>query len=464
MTTNNKLVRHKQQRIQSSVVNSNSYSFFNLLTGQALFEKIESLLPESYRERQFPPTETLSMFLAQAMNEDRSCQKAVNDAAINRIAGGLSPCSTYTGGYCQARQRLPLDMVSTLARYTGTLIKAQVPKQWCWHDKSVYLVDGTTIALPDTEENQKVYPQQKMQKAGLGYPISRVVAIICLSSGALVNAALSSFKGKGSGEQTLFRSMLDTFNEGDLVLGDALFGDYFLLAALLNKKVDAVFEQMGARKRGVDFRTGEKLGPRDHLVQLSKPKNKPDWMTIEDYRNAPDSLTIRELKINGKVLITTLLSAKDFPKQELKLLYKDRWHVELDLRNIKTTLGMRTLSCKTPDMIEKEMWVYFLAYNLIRLLMAQSALLADKEPRQLSFKHTIQLWLAWCQTTRIIVNQPNEGLLFALIAEKIVGNRPGRLEPRAIKRRPISYNFLMEARNKARKRIKKYGHPKKIKA
>ncbi len=218
---------------------------------------------------------------------------------------------------------------------------------------------------------------------------------------------------------------LDSFKTGDLVLGDAYYGTYFLLSALNDKGIDCVFEQLGARKRVTNFRHGTRLGPKDHLIQLNKPKRKPDWMTQADYDNAPAFLTIRELKVNNKILITTLLSSNAFPKHELKALYKKRWHVEMDLRNIKTTLGMETLSCKTPQMAEKEMWVYFLAYNLIRLLMAQSALLADILPRQLSFKHTVQLWSAWSQQTHAADIQVDEAVLFVLIAQKTVGNRPG---------------------------------------
>ena len=464
MTTNSKLVQYKQHQIQAVAKKNDSYSFFNLLTGPEMLSKIEELLPDTHRERQFPPTETLSMFLAQAMSEDRSCQKAVNDAVIKRVVGGLSLCSTGTGGYCQARQRLPLEMVSTLVRYTGELMNSKIPDPWRWHGKRVHLIDGTTVTLPDTAENQAIYPQQSVQKPGLGYPISRIVGIICLSSGALLNASLSRFSGKGSGEQSLLRTMLDTFSAGDLVLGDALFGDYFLLVSLLERGVDAVFEQLGTRKRVTDFRKGKRLGCKDHLIPLVKPKRKPNWMSQEDYDSAPNSIPLRELKIKGKILITTLLSAKVFPKQELDALYKKRWHVEVDLRNIKTTLGMETLSCKTPDMIEKEMWVYLLAYNLIRLLMAQSALLGNILPRQLSFKHTVQLWLAWSQQTQAEGRTADEALLFMLIAQKTVGNRPGRIEPRAVKRRPKPFSLLMEKREWARDKVKKYGHPKKLKA
>lgn len=464
MATNNKLARSKQQRIKALAKSYDSYDFFNLLTGREMLSTVEELLPECHRERQFPPTETLSMFLAQAMNEDRSCQKAVNDAAVKRIVGGLSPCSTMTGGYCQARQRLPMNMVSTLVRFTGEKMNEQVPDHWRWHGKRVYLIDGTTVTLPDTAANQAMFPQQEGQKPGLGFPISRIVGIICLSSGAVINAALGKYSGKGSSEQDLLRTLLDTFKTGDLVMGDAFFGTYFLLASLCVRNIDAVFEQFGARKRMADFRKGQHLGPKDHLVELAKPKRKPDWMTQEHYDSVPDTITIRELKVKGKLLITTLRSSKAFPKHELKALYKKRWHVEVDFRNIKTTLGMETLSCKTPEMAEKEMWVYFLAYNLIRLLMAQSAFIADILPRQLSFKHTVQLWIAWCQQTQSTCTQSDYGALFILIAQNTVGNRPGRMEARAVKRRPKAFPLLMERREDARERLEKHGHPKKLKA
>jgi len=423
-----------------------------------MVSKVEGLLPETYRERLFSPTETLSMFLSQAMNEDRSCQKVVNDIAVRRALEGRPLCSTNTGGYCQARQRLSTEMVCELARHIGHLIDNSIPNEWRWKGKRVRLIDGTTIALPDTKANQAAYPQPSTQESGAGYPIVRVVGVICLSSGALLNSAMSQCSGKGTGEQALLRSMLDTFSTGDLVLGDALFGDYFLLASLQEAGIDAVFEQMGARKLTTDFRKGKRLSTKDHLMSIPKPNRKPDWMAADEYESLPDQLVIRELSVGGKILITTLLSPKMFPKHALKSLYKDRWHVEVDLRNIKTTLGMDMLTCQTPEMIKKEMWVYFMAYNLLRLLMAQSALLADVLPRQLSFKHTIQIWVAWCQQSQGSTNQKKEGMLFILIAQKRVGNRPGRLEPRMVKRRPKAFPRLMELRSRARERISKHWH------
>jgi hypothetical protein len=458
----NRSAKSQQQRIKHHASVSDAFSFFNQLTSPELFDITEMALPE-HRERLFPPTETLSMFLAQGLRPDRSCQNIVNNAAIKRLAGGLPTCSTHTGAYCKARQRLPLEMVSTLVRYSGNLMANQSQTTWLWNGKRVRLVDGTTVTMPDTEANQKAYPQQSGQKPGLGFPICRIVAVTCLSTGAVLNAAMGGFKGKGSCEQTLLRTLLDTFESGDMMLGDAFFGTYFLLAELQSRKVDALFEQHVARKRSTDFSQGEKLGCQDHLITITKPKIQPDWMTAEQYSAAPESLVIRELAVSGKILITTLTCPNSIPKQALKALYKSRWQVELDIRNIKTTMGMETLSCKTPKMCEKEMWVYLLAYNLIRMIMAQSALIADVLPRTLSFKHTLQLWLGWDG----IHNHSNEQNAFnefvLLVAEQSIGNRPGRIEPRAVKRRPKPYPLLTKRRQEAREDIKKHGHPKKMK-
>lgn len=458
---NTKRARCQQRRIQHYADKSDAYRFFNLLTSSQLLCAVETLLPE-HRERQFPPTETLSMFLAQILSSDGSCQNAVNEAALNRVAGGLQPCSTSTGGYCKARQRLPTNLVSELVRYTGKHITDSLPQPWRWRGRQVRLIDGTTVAMPDTDTNQTAYPQPDSQQAGLGFPMCRLVGIVCLSGGGLLNAAIGPYQGKGADEQTLLRTLLDTFEPGDMVVGDSYYCTYFMLASLLERRVDVLFEQYGARKRSTDFRTGQRLGSQDHLIVLHKPKKKPDWMTQQEYDRVPESLTVREFNVNGKILVTTLLCPKDDPTRDLKELYKNRWNIELDLRNIKTTLGMEILSCKTPAMNEKEIWVYFLAYNLIRLIMAEAASLADVLPRQLSFKHALQLWLLWRQTFNRDGTDNIQPLL-VLIAQRKVGNRSGRIEPRAVKRRPKQFALLTRSRTQMREEIRKYGHPPKVK-
>lgn len=454
-------VSGQQRFIQSQRNESDCLSAFNLLTSDILFDELEKSLPK-HRERLFPPTETLAMFVAQALSADRSCQHVVNQAAVQRLVTGLPICSTNTGGYCQARQRLPLEMVSGLTRYLGHQIDQQLPDEWRWHGRRVRLIDGTTVTMPDTAENQAVYPQQRTQKEGLGFPICRLVGITCLASGALLNAAVGRFSGKGGNEQALLRSIQEMLEAGDILMGDAFFPTFFFIAAMLAQGVDILMEQQGARKRVTDFRRGKRLGQRDHLITLPKPRIKPDWMSETDYVVAPESITVREFKAGGKTMVTTMLCPKSASKSELKALYKQRWSVELDIRHIKETMGMNILSCKTPDMIHKEIWVYLLAYNLIRLLMVQAAFSADIMPREISFKHCLQLCVIWCQKPD---SSDDEQLyvLCTLMAQRRVGNRPGRIEPRVVKRRSKPYPLLTVTRDKARENVRKFGHPKKLK-
>ena len=451
-----------RQQVRAQAQASGACAFFNLLTGPDLLDEVESLLPP-HRERLFPPTETLSIFLAQTLDADRSCQKAVNGAAMQRLAGGLPPCSTHTGAYCRARQRLAMPMVRTLACATGKRLTAAAPCAWHWRNRPVRLVDGTTVTLPDTPHNQAAYPQSHNQKPGLGFPLCRIVGIVCLGSGALLNAAIGPYQGKGSDEQSLLRSILDTLVVGDVLIGDAFYATYFLLCALRERSIDAVFEQHGSRQRTTDFRRGQRLGARDHLIVLPKPIIKPGWMTRAAYDRAPESLTVRELRAGGKTLVTTLLCPKQTSKADLKSLYRDRWHVELDLRNLKATLGMDRLSCLRPQMAVKEIWVYLLAYNLIRMMMAAAAQHVNCLPRHLSFKHTVQICVFLPHYRDLILRDDMRDLLFELIAQQRVGDRPDRIEPRAVKRRPKNYPLLTESRSLARARIKKHGHPAKVK-
>lgn len=238
--------------------------------------------------------------------------------------------------------------------------------------------------MPDTEANQAVYPQPTTQAPGVGFPLARMVGVICLSTGALIDAAMGPHAGKATGELALLRRLESAFSAGDVMLADALYCSYFLIATLARAGVDVLFAQQGARV--TDFRRGEKLGPRDHRVCWRKPTVRPDWMNPQEYAAFPNHLTLREVKVSGKVLVTTMLDARAVHKAELGALYASRWHAELDFRNIKTTLGMDLLSGNTPQMNEKELWVHWLAYNLIRLLMAQAAANAVVHPRQLSFK------------------------------------------------------------------------------
>jgi len=461
MQQNNGRSKQQQRHLAKYVQKVDANHFFNLLTSPQLLEIVEALLPE-YRERKYPPTACLAMFLGQVLSADSSCQKAVNEVIVNRLLSGLAADSANTGGYCRARQRLPTDMVRDLARQTGVLLNEHTPVPWLWRGRHVKLVDGTTTLLPDSVQNQARYPQHGNQVCGAGFPMARLVGVISLANGAVLDVAMGPYKGKGTGEHGLFRELKHGFVTGDVMLADSYYCSYFLIADLLARGVDVVFEQHGARK--TDFRTGEKLGTRDHVVPWRKPAIRPAWMTAEVYAGYPDAVMLRETKVGKKVLVTSLLNPREVCKQELSRLFLQRWNVEVDLRHIKTTLGMEALSCKTPTMCEKEIWVYMLAYNLIRLLMAQAAVHAGLLPRQLSFKHTLQVWIAWSQRQFLSAAPEDTAGLFRLIAQVRVGNRPGRVEPRLIKRRPKPFSRLQTTRHKARENIRQYGHPKRLAA
>jgi hypothetical protein len=442
-----------RESVRQSVRHKRAVDFFNVLTGPLLLEVTEAHLPE-HRERLYPPTVALSMFIRQALEADGACQRAVNAWAAQRVAEGLSPHSVRTGAYCRARQRLPAEMVAALTRETGKLLCAQADRGWRWHGRTVKLVDGTGLSMPDTPENQARYPQPSTQARGIGFPLARLVGVICLSTGAVVDAALGPFEGKGHSEHDLFRSLLGALCPGDVLLGDALYCSYWLIATLQAQGVDVLFEQHGTRT--TDFRRGCRLGARDHVVTWQKPP-RPHWMTHEQYATCPQELTVREIKVDGRVLVTTMLDPRKTNKRDLSDLYVQRWHVELDFRNIKTTLGMDVLRCLTPQMVEKELWVNLLAYNLIRLLMAQAAVESGLQPRNLSFKHTVQIWTQWT-SLHLAEEQDRRDILFKLIAQVTVGQRSGRLEPRARKRRPKPYPWLKVPRSLARQQIRELGY------
>lgn len=245
------------------------------------------------------------------------------------------------------------------------------------------------------------------------------------------------------------------------MVADSNYASYFLVAELMAMGVDFVFEQHGARH--TDFRMGEPLGKRDHVVAWSRPA-RPSWMTPQEYERFPMELSVRETKVGKKVLVTSFVNPREVGKREVGALFVQRWHVELDLRNIKETLGLSMLRCKTPEMCEKELWVYMLAYNLIRLLMAQAAVQSQVLPRELSFKHTVQVWLAWSQKQFLSDVPEDLPALFRLIAYVRVGKRPGRTEPRTVKQRPKPFPRLQTTRRRARQNIKLHGHPQRLRA
>ena len=280
-------------------------------------------------------------------------------------------------------------------------------------------------------------------------------------TGSIIDANIGTYSGKGTGEQTLLRSMLHNFKKGDLILADAMFSTYSLLSYVLKHKIDIVFVQNGARARNTDFTRGEIIADDDHIITIKRPKDNPQWMSENEIKEIPNHIQIREIKTKGHILITTLLCPKKNPVKLIKNLYKKRWNIEVDFRNIKITLDLKEFKCKTPKMVIKEMWVSFLAYNIIRSLMFSSALYHKVDSRTISFKSTLQLYLHYLDMQ--VFSQKNLQKLLKLISEKIVGNREGRIEPRALKKRCNAYKLLVVPRDVAKAEVIKNGHYKKMK-
>lgn len=439
-------VRHAQLNSQSGL------PFTDVLSSEKI---VKCLVEENieYRERVFTPDVTLWTFMSQVLGEDKSLAAAVTKLIAFKASQGAEVPSANTAAYSRARERLPGELISRLSCETAFDLHEQIPKDWNWRERPTKLVDGSTTTMPDTPENQAEYPQPSTQKPGVGFPIARLVAIICCATGAVLDLTLGSCKGKGNGEHGLLRELMHNFFAGDIVLGDSYYCTFFLIAALKASGVDGVFPLHGARH--CDFRTGERLGRKDHLVDWIKPQ-KPDWMDDDDYASFPDSIRVREVEVTTEhsgfrsetqVLVTTFLDHRVTSKADLNDLYKRRWLVEIDLKAIKTTMNMDILRSKTPEMIRKEIWAHLLAYNLIRKVMAQAANIHNKHPRTLSFSLAVQAIQSF-RNAQIFCEHKAEVYkkILKVIASKTVGNRPGRREPRAVKRRPKPFPRLQQSR------------------
>lgn len=408
-----------------------------------------------FRRRLYDPLQTLMLFIEQVLGADHSCQDAVARGVSGQVALGQAPGSLNTAAYCKARSRLPLKLVERLGRETGERLCAQQPQVWRWHGREVKLVDGTTVSMPDTPDNQASFPQSRTQKKGLGFPLARLVAIVSLSCGAALDWAIGPCEGKQTGETALLWQLAKRLRPGDVVIADRYYAGYFLIAMLVQLGVDVVIRQH--QRRHTDFRRGQRLGKRDHVVMWPR-LHRPGWMDKATYESIPETLRMREVLVGGWILVTTLTDAQEVNKQELFELYHLRWQIELDLRSIKTVMQMDVLRCKSAKMVEKEIAVHLLAYNLVRTVMAQAAYLGQLLPRQLSFKGALQLLNAFevnlrhCPRGRLA--QRHAPLLDG-IAQLSLPHRPGRVEPRAVKRRPKPTPILTEQRSIAKERLMK---------
>lgn len=340
--------------------------------------------------------------------------------------------------------------------------------QWLWKGQyHAKLIDGSTFTMPDTAKNQAKYPQPKSQQPGVGLPIARMTVMVSLATACVTDVAIAPYRGKETGESALLRSMLGSLSRGDIAVMDRYDCSFMMIALLLKQGT-----QTCARKhhlRHSDFRRGTRLGKYDHLIKWTWPQ-RPEWMDEAAYIKIPETLVLRELRFNivepgrrTKVidLITTLTDTTEYSKEDIAELYNFRWHSELDIRSLKSNLNLGHVRCKSLAMVHRELWTTMLACNLIRTTAAAAALLHAKQPRQISFTSTCQyvleLWMPIsCGLRSASMMAMELSVILQQIAACEVAHRPGRLEPRVLKRRRHCYKLMMKPREELKRELRKH--------
>ena len=436
-----------------------SLPFSEVLPAQVVASSLTVLCLHCY-DSLYNPVTVLWLFLSQVIHANPTLAVTVESFLAWRLGQGMPPCSTDTGAYARARQRLPEALLAMLTRHTGIATDRAALDPWRWLGRTVKLFDGSTVSMPDTPKNQAAYPQSRSQAPGVGFPLARIGVLFSLSVGTVLDLGIRRWAGKFQSELAMLRDMIPTLDAGDVLLTDRYLCSYMEIALLQQRGVDFV-GRMHAQ-RNVDFRRGEQLGRYDHVVQWKKPAQ-PEWMSGEQYAAIPATLSLREFRcqivrpgyrVRTIIVATTLRSDEQYSVADISELYRLRGDAEINLRSLKTMMHMDVLRCQSPEMVRKEIWAHLLAYNLIRTVIAQAAAKHDKHPRQISFTRAMRTLEAFRSP---IAHAPRQQLamlyehMLQAIAYHEIANRPNRLEPRQRKRRPKPYALMTKPRPQARK-------------
>ena len=402
------------------------------------------------RQRVFSLSRTLWCFLWQVLEPTRSCRAVLRQVqALFALKQGPD-LDENTSAYCQARGRLPVDRFEKGLQASAAKADQLAQGLGTFVGRPVKVADGSTFLLPDTPDNQAAYPQPSRQEPGCGFPIMKVVLLFSLASGAILAVAKAN---KYSSERGLFRRLWNGLCLGDILLNDRGFGDYPTLASAKQRGVDTVARLHQSRK--VDFRKAQRLGPQDGLFVWEKSPRCPNYLSKKEWRRLPPTLTVRIIRFavqspgfrpKQMTLVTTLLDPKLCSAQALAQLFLQRWRMELCLDDLKTTMGMEDLRTKSPSMVEKELYAFLLAHNLIRCLMAQAAEQFQVDLTRISFKGSIDALLSFssaiAQTRQRWRKRKLRDKLLEILATDLLPHRPDRREPRVRKRRPKDFPLM----------------------
>lgn len=397
---------------------------------------------------------TFECFLWQMLAPSTSCREVVRQVQALFRLHGRGPVDEGDSAYVQARQRLPRERFDQALAATAQAADRRVGPAGGLQGRPVKVVDGSTTQMADTPKNQQRYPQPRSQKPGCGFPVMKLVVLFSLASGAVLDVMLGSLLHH---DLRLLRELWERFKKGDILLGDRAYGEYTTLAALPARGVDVVARLHQRRK--VDFRKARRLSKNDGLFVWAKGWQQSEILSPAEWGLLPAQITVRILRFTATIrgfrgrritLVTTLLDPKLYPADELIALYARRWRLELCLRDLKTTMGMEQLRCKSPDMAEKELLAYLIAHNLVRCVIAEAVARFQVDLERVSFKGSLDALRQYSNAiaqarNRTIRRQLWEDLLRNL-ARDAVPDRPNRREPRAVKRRPKPYPLLNQPR------------------
>jgi hypothetical protein len=397
-------------------------------------------------------------FLWQTAQVGASCREAIRQAqALSRLRGS-SPPPDKTSPYCQARSKLPLERLDEIHRTIVDQTEAAIASKDLWCGHRVRVVDATTVIAPDTPANQQAYPQQRSQKPGCGFPIIRLIGLFSLATGLFTAWATGAWR---SHELVLFQLLWQHLKAGEVLLGDRGFGIWTMLAQCRTRRADGVFRVRGHRQS--DWRRGKRVSKDEREIQWPQPRQRPDYLSPGEWTLLPQSLTLRLVRVyitergyrTRKVtLVTTLLDHGRYSASALAQLYRRRWDMELSLRHIKTTLQMEHLSCKSPKNLERELWMHFAVHNLVRRLMFEAARKANVPLSRVSFAGALSAIRRYSEALLQARTQRQRRKLveelYRVLAQDLVPDRPGRWEPRALKKRPKPFAQLTRHRHQFR--------------
>ena len=440
---------HKHHKLDT-VLRTIRQDLADVLKAQAIIEACRHS-GHRWRDRVLTPVAVIHWFLRQIL---------LGNTAVQHVS--LLAERTFTdSAYCQARTRIPLEVFRILLRNLNSVLQPQTRTDGLWHGHRTFLIDGSAVSMPDTPELQLHFGQPGGQKAGCGFPVAKILAMFNFGTGLLMELAIAPLR---THEMSQIGLVHPTLQPGDVLVGDRGFCSFVHLAMLAQRGVHAVFrlhqrqivdfapgrpfagpKESGPQAKGkVRSRQIRKLGPMDQVVEWFRPASVPKWLETEKLAAMPDCVTVRELqyaiekrgyRTRQIVLVTTLLDAEAYPAESLAELYGMRWRVEQNLRDLKQTLGMDILKCKSVEGVLKEIHAFAIVHNLVRVVMAEAAKRQGVRPDRISFAEALR-WL--------------ESADFDMELPRLVVNpeRPGRAEPRVRKRRPKQFPLMKKPRAK----------------